>query len=41
MQLVSKIIAAYLVIVGVAVFLNLIATPLYHDGSSEYPHGRY
>ena len=37
MQLVSKIIAAYLVIVGVAVFLNLIATPLYHDGSSEYP----
>ena len=37
MQLVRKIIAAYLVIVGLAVFLNLMATPLYHDGSPEYP----
>lgn len=37
MQLVRKIIAAYLVIVGLAVFLNLMATPLYHDGSAEYP----
>ena len=37
MQLVTKIIAAYLVIVGLAVFLNLIATPLYHDGSPDYP----
>ena len=36
MQLVRKIIAAYLVIVGLAVFLNLIATPLYHDGSDDY-----
>ena len=37
MQLVTKIVAAYLVIVGLAVFLNLIATPLYHDGSLDYP----
>ncbi len=37
MQLVTKIVAAYLVIVGLAVFLNLIATPLYHDGSPDYP----
>ena len=29
MQLVTKIVAAFLVIVGLAVFLNLIATPLY------------
>ena len=36
MQLVRKIIAAYLVIVGLAVFLNLMATPLYHDGSDNY-----
>ena len=36
MQLVRKIIAAYLVIVGLAVFLNLMATPLYHDGSDDY-----
>ena len=38
MQLVTKIVAAYLVIVGLAVFLNLIATPLYHDGSPGLPH---
>ena len=37
MQLVTKIVAAFLVIVGLAVFLNLIATPLYHDGSPDYP----
>ncbi len=37
MQLVTKIVAAFLVIVGLAVFLNLIATPLYHDGSLDYP----
>ncbi len=37
MQLLAKIVAAYLVIVGLAVFLNLIATPLYHDGSPDYP----
>ena len=37
MQLVTKIVAAYLVIVALAVFLNLIATPLYHDGSPDYP----
>ena len=37
MQLVTKIVAAYLVIVALAVFLNFIATPLYHDGSPDYP----
>ena len=37
MQLVTKIVAVFLVIVGLAVFLNLIATPLYHDGSPDYP----
>ena len=37
MQMARRIAGAYLVIVGLAVFLNLIATPLYHDGSPDYP----
>ena len=32
-----RIIGLYLLITAVAVFLNLIATPLYHDGSPDYP----
>ena len=34
---VKRILAAYLVLTAVAVFLNLILTPVYHDGSAEYP----
>lgn len=37
MQIAKRTVGAYLVIVGLAVFLNLIATPLYHDGSPDYP----
>ncbi len=37
MQLLSRIIAVYLLITGAAVFFNLMATPLYHDGSETYP----
>ena len=33
----KRILAAYLVLTAVAVFLNLILTPVYHDGSAEYP----
>ena len=32
-----RLIGLYLLITAVAVFLNLIATPLYHDGSPDYP----
>ena len=33
----KRILAAYLVLTAVAVVLNLILTPVYHDGSAEYP----
>ena len=33
----KRILATYLVLTAVAVFLNLMLTPVYHDGSSEYP----
>ena len=36
MRIVRKIIAAYLVVTGIAVAMNLAATPLYHDGSADY-----
>ena len=32
-----RLIGLYLLLTAVAVFLNLIATPLYHDGSPDYP----
>ena len=34
--LANRLLAAYLILVAVAVFANWIATPLYHDGSSDY-----
>ena len=37
MAMVKRILAAYLVLTAVAVVLNLILTPVYHDGSAEYP----
>ena len=33
----KRILAVFLVAIGVVVALNLIFTPLYHDGSPEYP----
>ncbi len=37
MDIVRKIIAAYLVITGIGVAVHLAVTPLYHDGSPDYP----
>ena len=34
---VKRLVALYLGLVGLAVFFNLIFTPLYHDGSETYP----
>ena len=41
MDLVRKIIAAFLVISGIVVAVNLAVTPLYHDGSPDYVIWRY
>ena len=37
MDIVKRILAVFLLVTAVAVFLNLILTPVYHDGSEEYP----
>ena len=37
MDNVKRIAALYLVLTALAVFFNLILTPVYHDGSPEYP----
>ena len=37
MDMIKRILAGFLVAIGVVVALNLILTPLYHDGSPEYP----
>ena len=37
MLVLNRLLAVYLVLTAFAVFFNLILTPLYHDGSSDYP----
>lgn len=37
MDIVKRILAVFLVVIGVIVALNLILTPVYHDGSPDYP----
>ncbi len=37
MDVLKRILAVFLVLTAVAVALNLILTPVYHDGSPEYP----
>ena len=37
MDMVKRVLAVFLVATAVAVALNLILTPVYHDGSAEYP----
>ena len=37
MDTAKRILAAFLLLTALSVALNLILTPLYHDGSSEYP----
>ena len=36
-NIVRRVGAAFLVLTSVAVFFNLILTPVYHDGSADYP----
>ena len=36
MEIVRKIIGAYLVLLAIVVLVNLAITPLYHDGSDNY-----
>ena len=37
MEIVRKIVGAYLVVTGIVVAVHLAVTPLYHDGSPDYP----
>ena len=37
MDNVKRIVALYLALTALAVFFNLILTPVYHDGSPDYP----
>ena len=37
MDNVKRIAALYLALTALAVFFNLILTPVYHDGSPDYP----
>lgn len=37
MDLLKRITAIYLALTALAVFFNFILTPLYHDGSPDYP----
>ena len=37
MDMVKRILAVFLVLTAIAVALNFILTPVYHDGSPDYP----
>lgn len=37
MDIIKRVLAVFLVVIGVIVALNLILTPVYHDGSPDYP----
>ena len=37
MDVLRRILAIYLLVAAFAVFFNLILTPVYHDGSADYP----
>ena len=37
MDRVKQLLAVFLLVTGLAVALNLILTPVYHDGAAEYP----
>ncbi len=37
MGMLKRVLAAFLVLTAIAVVLNLMLTPVYHDGSAEYP----
>ena len=38
MDVLKKLVAVYLVLVGLAVMINFMVTPLYHDGSDVYEY---
>ncbi len=38
MDILRRVVAVYLALIALAAFTLLIITPLYHDGSAEYPH---
>ena len=38
MDILKRVVAVYLALIALAAFTLLIITPLYHDGSAEYPH---
>ena len=37
MDMIKRVLGVFLIATGVAVALNLILTPVYHDGSADYP----
>ena len=37
MEMAKRALAVFLIATAVAVFLNLILTPVYHDGAADYP----
>ncbi len=37
MEIVKRVLALFLILTAVAAALNLILTPVYHDGSPDYP----
>ena len=37
MDIVRRIVAVFLIVTGIAVAVHLAVTPLYHDGSENYP----
>ncbi len=41
MEFLKRIVAIYLALTALAVFFNFILTPVYHDGSPDYPVWEY
>ena len=37
MDIVRRVVAVFLIVTGIAVAVHLAVTPLYHDGSEDYP----
>ena len=37
MDIVRRLLGVFLVVIAIVVAVNLMATPLYHDGSEDYP----
>ena len=37
MEIARRLLGVFLVVIAIVVAINLMATPLYHDGSEDYP----